>query len=106
MTPETRIAINLFWRKESAKARGPIRIRALILAKAFGVAPNTIYYQCLTGEAESYNGSRTRGLNAAYDTNRVIDEIGVEAAWSKYVTPRMIRAVNAEMDAEAKRRAA
>lgn len=95
----TRVALNLFWRKKSAKERGPIPVRAITLAKAFNISPNTLYYQCLTGDAESYAPFR-RGFNAAREVNELIDHLGPDQAWAKYVTPKMIEAVNAQLRAE------
>ena len=75
-----KIAINLFWRK---------KVRVLILAKVFQCSKNTIYYNCLTGDAASYPPS-----NSARQVNAIIDQIGEKKAWSQYVTPGMIHAVN------------
>jgi hypothetical protein len=95
VTPEQCIAINLFWR------RG---VKAPILARAFGLSKNTIYYRALTGEAESYPTSAH--ANSAADTNAFIDKLGVQKAWKTYVTQAMIDAVNREQAAELGRRAA
>ena len=87
------IAINLFWRRE---------VRVPILARVFKVSKNTIYYRCLTGNADSYPNSLY--ANKARDTNKLIDDMGVEAAWKKFVTDDMVRKVNAEMAEELRRR--
>jgi hypothetical protein len=76
-----RIALNLLWRK---------KVRVPVLAKVFQCSKNTIYYNCLTGDAASYPpGSKAREIN------EIIDRIGEQAAWDQNVTPAMIRAVNA-----------
>jgi hypothetical protein len=93
LTPEQCIAINLFWRKG---------VRAAILAKVFQVSKNTIYYRCLTGTRPSYPASAD--TSTARQTNSVIDGLGETAAWQKFVPDEMVRAVNAEMAAEAVRR--
>jgi hypothetical protein len=88
LTPRERIAINLFWR------RG---VKVPVLARVFGVSKNTIYYKCLTGMADSYpNGAS----NLAEETNELIESMGEAKAYEKYVTPKMIRAVNADMERE------
>jgi hypothetical protein len=92
LPPETCIAINLFWRDG---------VKASILAKAFNVSKNTIYYQCLTGDAKSYPASPD--TNTARQINKVIDSMGVKAAWRRFVTDSMVRAVNAEMAVEVER---
>lgn len=86
LTPDQRVAVNLFWRK---------RVRAVILARVFNVSPNTIYYAALTGEADSYPTSMQR--NSAAKVNDLIEEIGEEEAWRRFVTDDMINEVNAEM---------
>lgn len=95
LTPEKAIAINLFWRK---------RVSALRLAEVFGVSPNTIYYRCLTGRAKSYRLNTPRGVKSAIEANRVIDAMGMDAAWDRYVTPEMVRAVHGELEAAIGRR--
>ena len=89
------VALNLFWRKN---------VRVPILAKAFKVSKNTIYYRALTGTADSYPTSTYS--NKAKDTNALIDRLGVEKAWKQYVTDDMVIAVNKEMQAELARRGA
>ena len=93
LTDDECIAINLFWRKH---------VKVIILAKVFRVSKNTCYYRCITGNANSYPTSMYS--NKAHDTNALIDRIGFQAAWDKYVTDDMVRAVNAEMAAEVERR--
>jgi hypothetical protein len=93
LTPDDCIAINLLWRKG---------VRARILAKVFNCSKNTIYYRSLTGNADSYPTSPRS--NTAADTNRLIENLGVEGAWNKYVSQELADKVNAEMRAEAKRR--
>ncbi len=81
LAEDERVAMNLFWR------RG---VRVPILSKVFQCSRNTIYYNCLTGDAPSYpNGNRAAEINA------LIDKMGEQKAWDRYVTPTMIRAVNA-----------
>ena len=82
LTEEECIAINLFWRK---------RVRIPILAKVFQCSKNTIYYNCLTGDAPSYRANG-RGV----EVNELIDRMGEDKAWAKYVTPEMIASINAE----------
>jgi hypothetical protein len=77
-----KIAINLAWRK---KARVPI------LAKLYSVSKNTIYYTCLTGGSAGYPHGAT---NTAAEVNRLIDEIGVEAAFETYLTDEHVRRTN------------
>jgi hypothetical protein len=93
LTPEERVAINIFWRDG---------VRIPILANVFRVSKNTIYYKALTGEADSYpTSSRT---NSAKETNDLIEHLGVEEARAQFVTERMQRAVEQELAREAKRR--
>lgn len=76
------IALNLFWRKH---------VKVTILAKVFRVSKNTIYDRAI-------HGSR------ATETNALIDKLGFDKAWNRYVTDDMVRAVNAAMAAEVERR--
>lgn len=93
LTPEDRIAVNLFWRK---------KVKVAVLAKVFGVSRNTIYYKALTGTADSYpNTSRS---NSAIEANAVIERLGPDEAWRQFVTDKMVRAVNDENRREAARR--
>lgn len=78
-----RIALNLLWRRQ---------VRVQVLAKVFQCSKNTIYYNCLTGDAVSYP---TAGGAKAREVNEIIDRMGEDAAWAQYVTSTMIRAVNA-----------
>ena len=78
-----RIALNLLWRK---------KVRVPVLAKVFQCSKNTIYYNCLTGDAASYPSSS--GAKAR-EINEIVDRMGEEQAWDQYVTAAMIRAVNA-----------
>jgi hypothetical protein len=80
MSEAERIAVNLFWRDGA---------RASVLAKAFGYSKNTIYYWCLTGDAESYP------LNRAAEINDIIERMGEKKAWAKYVTMAMVEKVDA-----------
>ncbi len=82
LTEEECIAINLFWRK---------RVRIPILAKVFQCSKNTIYYNCLTGEAPSY-----RANGRAREVNDLIERMGEDKAWAKYITPKMTQAINEE----------
>ena len=76
-----RIALNLLWRKD---------VRVPVLAKVFKCSKNTIYANCLTGEAASYvSGHRAKEIND------LIDKMGEVVAWRENITPAMIRAVNA-----------
>jgi hypothetical protein len=86
LKPRERIAINLFWR------RG---VKVPVLARAFNVSKNTIYYKCLTGQANSYPSG-----SLAEETNDLIERLGVEEAYKRYVTPKMIKDVNDEMERE------
>lgn len=95
LTDDECIALNLFWRKH---------IKVPILAKVFKVSKNTIYYRALTGNADSYPTSMYS--NKAKDTNALIDRMGFQKAWDRYVTNEMVDAVEAEMEAELKRREA
>ena len=79
-----RIALNLLWRK---------KVRVPVLAKVFQCSKNTIYYNCLTGDAPSYPASG-RNKERARSTE-IIDRMGEDAAWREHVTSTMIRAVNA-----------
>jgi hypothetical protein len=94
LTPEERVAINVFWREG---------VRIPILAKVFKVSKNTIYYKALTGEADSYPNSNRS--NSAKETNELIESLGLEEARAQFVTEKMQLAVEAEMAREAKRRA-
>jgi Zn-dependent peptidase ImmA (M78 family) len=96
LTPEQAIAINLFRRDGT---------RAIILARAFGVSKNTIYYRCLKGEAASYQDS-PESVKVAKEANRVIDSMGFQAAWEKYVTQDMVDRVEAELKADLENKAA
>lgn len=78
-----RIALNLLWRK---------KVRVPVLAKVFQCSKNTIYYNCLTGDAASYPSATG---NKAREVNEIIDRIGEDKAWDENVTATMIRAVNA-----------
>lgn len=93
LTPADRIAINLFRIKE---------VQVAVIARAFNVAKNTVYYKALGHEAESYPASED---DAALETARLIKKIGFQKAWEKYVTDDMIEAVNRENRIEAERRA-
>ena len=95
LTDDECIAINLFWRKH---------IKVPILARVFRVSKNTCYYRCLTGSADSYPTSMYS--NKAKDTNALIDKMGFQAAWNRYVTDQMVDDVEAEMAAELARREA
>lgn len=83
------IAVNLFWRKG---------VRVPILAKVFHASKNTLYYRALTGTAESYPNSLYN--NQAAETNALIEKIGEDEAWHRYVTDDMVLAVNEAMARE------
>ena len=89
------MALNLFWRKN---------VRVPILARVFKVSKNTIYYRALTGTADSYPTSIHS--NNAHETNALIDKMGAEKAWHRYVTDDMVRDVEAEIKADRARREA
>src|SRR4029077_7495245 len=95
LTDRECVALNLFWRKN---------VKVPIFAKVFKVSKNTIYYRALTGSADSYPTSIYS--NNAKNTNKIVDEIGVEAAWHEYVTDEMVQAVEAEILAETAKREA
>jgi hypothetical protein len=95
LTDEECICLNPFWRKH---------IEVPILAKVFRVSKNTVYYRALTGKADSYPNSLYS--NKAKDTNALIDRLGFQNAWNRYVTDEMVDAVEAEMAAELARREA
>ncbi len=95
LSPDTCIQINLLWRKQ---------VRTPILARVFGVSKNTIYYRCLTGKADSYPNNQWS--NTADDTNKLIDSIGEEQAWEKYMTDEIVTKVNEAMAEEVRKRAA
>ena len=77
LTPEERVAIALLRR------RG---IRAAVLAKAFGVGRNTIYNSCIRDTIDE-----TAAAKAAH---MLIEAIGEEAAWDRFVTPAMVAKVD------------
>jgi hypothetical protein len=93
LSVDERVAINLFRR------RG---VRVPTLAAAFDVSKNTIYYKCLTGRADSYPGSP--GRNEADATNALIEKLGEEEAWNKFVSDEMVNRVNAQLVRDIKTR--
>jgi hypothetical protein len=93
LTPEERIALNVFWREG---------VRVPILARIFGCSKNTIYYKALTGDADSYPTSNRS--NSAAETNALVDRLGVEEARRRFVTPKMQAALEDELRCEAQRR--
>jgi hypothetical protein len=93
LTDNECVALNLFWRRN---------VKVPILARAFKVSKNTIYYRALTGTADSYPTSIYS--NKAKEINALVDKLGPAAAWKKYVTDDMVTAVNQEMEAELVRR--
>ena len=40
----------------------------------------------------------------AFETNQLIDSLGEDAAWKRYVTDKMVSAVNAGMETEIERK--
>jgi hypothetical protein len=89
LTPAERVAVYLLW-------NGGKGYKVGLLAKAFRVSRNTIYYKALTGKGDSYpNTSRS---NQAEDTQALIDYMGVEAATERFVTPEIRALVQAEVD--------
>jgi hypothetical protein len=99
LTPEERIALNVLWRGYPSRSQ---RVKVPILVKVFGISKNTIYYKALTGGADSY--PNTDVYNPAAETNAVIDKMGIEAAYKKFVTPEMVKAINEEMKRELEHR--
>ena len=95
LTDDECIAINLFWRKG---------IKVPILARVFSCSKNTVYYRCITGTNSSYQNMSYS--NKAKEANALIDKLGEEKAWHRYVTDEMVHAVNAAMAEEVARRAA
>jgi hypothetical protein len=79
-----RIAMNVFWRSG---------VRVPVLSRIFGCARNTVYYNCLTGDQVSYPSNR------AIEINEFVEKIGVGEAYRRYVTPEMVKAVNAANEA-------
>lgn len=78
------IAMNLLRRND---------VRASILARVFQKAKNTVYYNSLTGEAASYPSHRAVEINRIVD--RILSQVGMEAALAKYVPSDVNEAVNA-----------
>ena len=79
-----------------------------ILAKVFQSKQEILYIleHSLPGSAaDSYPTSMCR-QNKAKDTNALIDRIGFQEAWNRYVTDQMVDDVEAEMAAELARREA
>ena len=72
------VSANLYWREG---------VNPRILAKAFGVSKNTLYYRALTGKADSYPTSRFH--NRAADINRIVDRLGPDEARRRYLTPEI-----------------
>jgi hypothetical protein len=89
LTPGERVAINLFAYHPST----PVPIA--VLARVFRVSRNTIYYQALTGDADSYPNSGSSNL--ARETRELIGVLGRDEAWRRYVTDQMVLSINAEM---------
>jgi hypothetical protein len=94
--PRQLIAMNLFWRNG---------VRVPIIARVFHVSKNTIYYKALTGSADSYPNS-PGDEHSARETNAIIDSLGKDEAWTKYVKEEEIKAINEEMARELERREA
>lgn len=88
LTPEQRIALHVLWNDGEG-------VRVGILATAFKVSKNTIYYQALTGDADSYPTTPT--TNAAAETKAIVDHLGVEEATRRFVTPKIKAAVEAAL---------
>jgi hypothetical protein len=86
LTPEERIAVFIL----HANGKG---YRVGLLADAFKVSRNTIYYKALTGRADSYPNSPRS--NSAEDTQAVIDHLGLEEATRRFVTPAIVAKVKA-----------
>lgn len=82
LTPDERIAINLFNRKG---------VRVIVIARAFDVSKNTIYYNV---------------LNEPDQADALIKRLGgVDKALKKFATDEQIEAINRENQAEADARA-
>ena len=92
LSADERMAIHWFWSEG---------VRVPILAKVFKVSKNTIYYKALTGAADSY--PTTNLSNSAAETKALFDEMGKDAVRAKFVTDKMVNAVNAEMTKDARR---
>ena len=92
LSPEDRIAINLFKRKD---------VPVTVIARVFKVSKNTVYYKALGHSAPSYPAS---DLSAAAEADAIIDKLGFDAAWAKYVTDEQVEAINRENAIEANRR--
>jgi|SRR5579864_388722 len=90
-----RIALHLLW-------DNGLGVKVPILAKAFKVSKNTIYYKALTGDADSYPNSKRS--NSAADTRAMIEELGVEEAKRRFITPEIKAAVERELKLELARR--
>jgi hypothetical protein len=86
-----RIAVNLLWRKG---------VHVSVLMEVFKIGKNTIYANCLTGGGAYATGHR------AIEVNEIIDRMGENEAYKKYVTQAMIRAVNAANRELAERKSA
>jgi transposase-like protein len=89
LTPEEKLAINVFWRDG---------VRVPAIARAFGVGKNTIYYNCLTGEAPSYTS--TPAINPPEEINQLIEDMGLDEARRRFVTSEMNERINREMEVE------
>ena len=79
LTPEEVLAVNVLYRK---------KVRVPVLEKVFSVGRNAIYRRALTGYPSSSPST------AAARAHAIIDRIGLEAAYRKYVTPEMVADVH------------
>ena len=67
-----------------------MNVRVPVLAKVFQCSKNTIYANCLTGDAASYVAG-----HRAQEVSEIIDRMGMNKAYAKYVTDDLVSAVNA-----------
>jgi hypothetical protein len=93
LTFSDRVAINLLYDNKNG-------VSVPILARVFGVSKNTIYYQSLTGKADSYP---TTG-KLVKEVEKEIRRLGRPKAREVYLTDEIKTAVNAEMARTAERK--
>jgi hypothetical protein len=83
LTYSQRLALNVLWRR---------KVRMDLLVKLFKKCKNTIYHNCLTGDAASY--PTTPESNTARFVNAEIDRIGLDEAERLYVSDEIKQAIN------------
>ena len=81
MRPEEALAANVLWRDKAPLTS---------IARAFGVARNTLYYKIIAGDAPSYPKTAS---NWAAATNDLVEKVGVEEIRRRFVTKAMLDAV-------------